>query len=480
MLVPTTAVICLLTLLQIAVGAPTTTADPNTEVELVPPLENSEVENEAANDATVVVVVGPGYDEYDQESFGFGELPSVAGSFGGFGGGLEEVKNIDLSNIFGDENDDPGITVSLSVEPALGLGQNSVGFSLIDLLSSISSGNQQDQSSFRNFGPSKRRQHFGSGIFGSINPDQGAFSLEGFLRRPQSSFLDIFGSQTGSLKPLVGLGDFIGRGTPQQSTSSLGVFSGLTGGPWTSFQSIFTLYNQPEVRGYREVFGPVYGLGGGCGLCQLFTSGTVSLEGAIVTIELVDHEKENSDESDYYHEVLEEEIIPGGTAVLLNETAIRVLDDNGEGIYFLLNTNPGPSKPEAGDTEGENANEDSDDEMIEDYFSADGEISQRDDKDKEDRNTPTEKVMIDQNTTPDIEISAESTTMEMIKDAIDDGSLEDSSAEENPDVESTTLLPAVFDAGRFDITNDKITVGVKDDVENSMNSMNSMIPEAKQ
>merc|ERR1719312_1532291 len=390
MLVHTTAVICLLTLLQIAVGAPTTTADPNTEVELVHPLENSEEENEAANDATVVVVVGPGYDEYDQESFGFGELPSVAGSFGGFGGGMEEVKNIDLSNIFGVDNDDPGITVSLSVEPALGLGQNSVGFSLRDLLSSISSGNQQDQSSFRNFGPSKRRQHFGSGIFGSINQDQGAFSLEGFLRRPQSSFLDIFGSQAGSLKPLVGLGDFTGRGTPQQSTSSLGVFSGLTGGPWTSFQSIFTLYNQPEVRGYREVFGPVYGLGGGCGLCQLFTSGTVSLEGAIVTIELVDHEKENSDESDYYHEVLEEEIIPGGTAVLLNETAIRVLDDNGEGIYFLLNTNPGPSKPEAGDTEGENVNEDSDDEMIE-YFSADDKISQSDDKDKEDRNTPTEK-----------------------------------------------------------------------------------------
>merc|ERR1719312_1407243 len=151
MLVPTTAVICLLTILQIAVGAPTTTADPNTEVELVPPLENSEEENEAASDATVVVVVGPGYDEYDQESFGFGELPSVAGSFGGFGGGLEEVKNIDLSNIFGDDNDDPGITVSLSVEPALGLGQNSVGFSLRDLLSS---GNQEHQSSFRNFGPS--------------------------------------------------------------------------------------------------------------------------------------------------------------------------------------------------------------------------------------------------------------------------------------------------------------------------------------
>merc|ERR1719369_232550 len=111
----TAALFFLLCVVELAVGAPATT-DPDSEVELVPPLENTEVKSEAENDATVVVVVGPSYDEYDQESFGFGELPSIAGSFGGFGGELEKVKKIDLSSLFGSENDDPSISVSSSVE----------------------------------------------------------------------------------------------------------------------------------------------------------------------------------------------------------------------------------------------------------------------------------------------------------------------------------------------------------------------------
>merc|ERR1711970_1600692 len=364
-------------------------------------------------------------------------------------------------------------SVSLSVEPGAVLGHNSEVFSLRDLLSSIGSGHRQHQSSFRSFGPGNdnRRPQFGSRIFGTRNQDQGAFSLEGFLSKPQSSFLDNFGSQAGSLKPLVGLGDIIGIGSTKQSSPSLGVFSGLTGGPWTSFQSIFALYNQPEVRGYREVFGPVYG--GGCGLCQLFTSGTVSLEGAIVTIELVDEYPDNIDYN-YDYEVLEEETIPGGTAVMINETTIRVLDDNGEGIYFLLSQNQDPSKPEAGDKEGNNVDGLFEYEITEDNISAEDENIQTDEE-TDGRNTPTENGMIDQNTTPDNETIVVSTTMDMMSDTIDDGLLEESSTEENTDVEFTTQLPTVFDAGRFDIANDKITDG-KDDLENSM----AKYPESKQ
>jgi len=468
MMLLTADLLYLLGVVQLAVGAPATTADPDSEVEIVPPLENTEVESEAETDATA------GYDEYDQESFGFGELPSIAGSFGGFGGGLEEVKNIDLSSLFGTENGDPSISVSLSVEPGVVLGHNSEVFSLRDLLSSITSGNRQHQSSFGNFGASNKGSQFGSGIFGTRN-------LEGFLRKPQSSFLDIFGSQAGSLKPLVGLGDIIGIGSTKQSSSSLGVFSGLTGGPWSSFQSIFALYNQPEVRGYREVFGPVYG--GGCGLCQLFTSGTVSLEGAIVTIELVDDNHEYPDNIDYnYHyEVLEEETIPGGTAVMINETTIRVLDDNGEGIYFLLDTSSDPSKPQAGDKEGENVDGFSEYEITEDNISADDENIQTDEE-VDVRNTPTENGMIDQNTTPGNEGNetfVETTTMDKINDYIDDGLLEESSTEENTDVKFTTELPAVFDAGRFDIVNDKITNGGQDDSENSMAKYPEAIQDGK-
>ena len=37
------------------------------------------------------------------------------------------------------------------------------------------------------------------------------------------------------------------------------------------FRSIFSLYTTgPAHPGYREVFGPVYGAGAGCGLCNLF------------------------------------------------------------------------------------------------------------------------------------------------------------------------------------------------------------------
>ena len=53
---------------------------------------------------------------------------------------------------------------------------------------------------------------------------------------------------------------------------------------------------------------------------------------------------------------------------MINETTIRVLDDNGEGIYFLLDTSSDPSKPQAGDKEGENVDGFSEYEIFENKF----------------------------------------------------------------------------------------------------------------
>lgn len=447
-------VLFLSSIIPLTLGAPFNSENPDSEVELVPPVQSSGAEesdgNRSENDTNVVVVVEPVYDEYEydqQGSFGFGGVPSSVGFFDGFRGGRPGVGKSDPRSFPEYEYEDPGITVTFSLNTDR-LGQNSEGqgFSLTEFLRPINSGNQQNQFGFRNFEFDNRKPNSGSRKFGFNNQQQGLFGLEGFFRKPQSGLLNIFGSHAGSLKPLFGLGDIIGRGTVQQVTPSVGVFSSLTGGPWPAFQNIFALYNRPEVRGYREVFGPVSGLAGGCGLCQLFTSDTISGEGAVVTIELVDDIEERMDEYDY--QVLEAEAIPGGTVVMLNETTIRILDGNNEGIYFLLNTDPTLNESEE-EEEATNVGV-TDQEIIEDDILV---------EDKNIENATPKNESVDQNTSQN-EIIGENSTRETVTETIDDGLLEESSTDSDTDNQLTTQLPTqlppVFDEGRFDIANDKI------------------------
>jgi len=509
----------LLVILSVTWGAPAKT-DPDSEVELVQPVENDPTEVGAGNEAedgTVVIVVGPGSSEdydYDQSSNaggfgGFGGLPSLAGSFGGFGENRPEIRNIDLSNLFGNSeteinlsdlfgsgSDDSGLTLSVSLEPAeepgFGQGNRGNGFSLTDLMKSISSGNQQNVRG--GFGFGNRRPQFGSrnqrpGGFRSRNHNQDTFNLGGFLSngngQPKNSFADIFGSV--SLKPQTGLGDIIGSlgGVPLGGSSSLGAFGGLRGAPWNSFQNIFTLYNMPKNRGYKEIFGPVYGHRGGCGLCQLFTSDNVPGEGAIVSIEMV------GENPDYYYEepindyeVYEEETIPGGSVVRVNETTIRVLDENGEGIYFVLSEDPafdevenetaadGPEYDEYEPNDDEvddnsppvaSTSNDDDDDGQTDYEMNEDDISKEDtmadentpaDESMDEENTPTENGMVDDFTPTEDELLYET------NETTDGDTIGNSEpvTEANTDIELTTQFeePAIVDKGRFDIANDKI------------------------
>eukprot|EP00091_Calanus_sinicus_P006762 TRINITY_DN1750_c0_g1_i16.p1 TRINITY_DN1750_c0_g1~~TRINITY_DN1750_c0_g1_i16.p1 ORF type:complete len:640 (-),score=217.22 TRINITY_DN1750_c0_g1_i16:241-2160(-) len=547
----------LLAIMAKASAAPAKNENPDSEVELVQPVENDPTEGSSeTEDDTVVIVVGPGSSEEPGSfgGFGFGDLPGIGGSFNGFGERRPGVQNIDLSSLFGDSetkinlgdffgsDDESSVTLSVSLEPVedipqatfsdslsgvFGEGSPGQGFSLTDLMEAISSRNQQPQNSNvggGGFGFGNRRPQFGLGGFGtrnqrpggfgtrnqhpggfsirnqrpsgfgSRNQNQGTFNLEGFLgnrnRQPQNSFADIFGSV--SLKPQFSLSDIIGSvsGGPQgfqHGSPSLGIFGGLTGKPWTSFRNIFGLYNRPEARGYKQIFGPVYGHRGGCGLCQLFPSDNLPVEGATVTLEIV------SDTPDYVYgepdtdyEILEEETIPGGSVVRVNETAIRVLDENGEGIYFLLNTDTESeegrnetemkeddyneydqydNEPEDGGTIDENLPtvDDVKEDGEKDYKMIDGEDSIEygdvdentdDGNSNTDENTPTEDDNNDGNN-KEYDETTDSTFETADVDLIDD---DESVTDLSPDMEVTTPLdgPAVFNEGRFDIANDKI------------------------
>ena len=109
----------------------------------------------------------------------------------------------------------------------------------------------------------------------SIFEDNTPFGLNGF-------FLE---SETPSLS---GFNNLFSGGSRRRPTTpapvSLGKFSVLSGGPWDNFRSMFSLYTMPEHPGYREVFGPVYGAGEGCGLCHLFPSYG---SGSFITLEIV-------------------------------------------------------------------------------------------------------------------------------------------------------------------------------------------------
>lgn len=233
----------------------------------------------------------------------------------------------------------------------------------------------------------------------------------------------------------------------------------------------------------------MFGHRGGCGLCMLFPSDNVPGEGATVTIEIV------GDTPDYVleepttdYEVVEEETIPGGSVVRVNETTIRVLDENGEGIYFLLKTDTATddetnetemnedyyneydqydNEPVGDGTIDENlptvddVNEDGekdyeriDEEDSIDYGLVDENTQTDEGNSNTDENTPREDDNSDDNNKEYDETT--DTTFETTDDDLID---EDESVTElDPALEVTTQFdgPAVFDEGRFDIANDKI------------------------
>merc|ERR1719309_856253 len=99
-----------LALLCTGLGAPAPQDIPDpSEVELVPAVGNEGVVD---GDKPVIIVVKPS--SFLPESFGgfggfpgFGELPRLPASFGGFGDQVPEVPTISLSEIFGEDNEQP-------------------------------------------------------------------------------------------------------------------------------------------------------------------------------------------------------------------------------------------------------------------------------------------------------------------------------------------------------------------------------------
>eukprot|EP00092_Neocalanus_flemingeri_P031308 GFUD01034004.1.p1 GENE.GFUD01034004.1~~GFUD01034004.1.p1 ORF type:complete len:653 (+),score=202.70 GFUD01034004.1:119-2077(+) len=542
-----------------AAAAPAAQNDsPDSEVELVQPVENDPTEagggKETNTDTEIVIVLGPGLTEEDDHQsdsgsfggFGFGNLPSLVGSFGER---VPEVTNIDLGNffgnsesktslsdIFGSDGDGSGISLSVSFEPVdevpqtslsdnlgpeeedtqfilSGPGSREQGFSLNDLLKSISSRNtlvggrgENRRPSFGLGGFGTRNQNSGgfgtrnqnSGGFGTRNQNSGGFGTRnqnsgGFGRRNQNSggfgggnfnlggFLgsrnqqptnvlkNIFGSV--SLKPQFSLSNILGSGSgrpvfsnifgsqDEPQFTSLGIFEGLTGEPWTGFRNIFGLYNRPEQKGYREIFGPVYRHGGGgCGLCQLFSSGNGHNVGATVAIEIVSSKPDcNCEEPATDYDAVEEETIPGGSVVRVNDTTIRVLDKDGKGVYFLLNTDPESYDYEYEATDVEDEATDDEDEATDDEdVATDDEDEATDD---EDVATDVEDVATDdEDVATDDEYVATDDEYVVTDDeyvATDDGMPDE--------VESVTEVtqfdgPGILDEGRFDFADDKVNV----------------------
>eukprot|EP00092_Neocalanus_flemingeri_P053830 GFUD01063336.1.p1 GENE.GFUD01063336.1~~GFUD01063336.1.p1 ORF type:complete len:635 (+),score=201.07 GFUD01063336.1:60-1964(+) len=523
-----------------AAAAPAAQNDsPDSEVELVQPVENDPTEvggrNEANTDTEIVIVLGPGLTEEDDHQldsgsfggFGFGNLPSLVGSFGAR---VPELTNIDLGNffgnseskpslsdIFGSDGDGSGISLSVSFEPVdevpqtslsdnlgpeeedtqfilTGPGRREQGFSLNDLLKSISSRNTLVGGRGEN-----RRPSFGLGGFSTRNQNSGGFgggnfNLGGFLgsrnQQPTNVLKNIFGSV--SLKPQFSLSNILGSGSgrpvfsnifgsqDEPQFTSLGIFEGLTGEPWTGFRNIFGLYNRPEQKGYREIFGPVYRHGGGgCGLCQLFSSGNGHNVGATVAIEIVSSKADcDCEEPATDYDAVEEETIPGGSVVRVNETTIRVLDKDGKGVYFLLNTDPESYDYEdvATDVEDEstdNENVATDDEYVvtdEEYEATDNEYMVTDDEylatDDEDEAADDEYGVIDDE---DVAADDEDVATDDEYVAADDeyvGTDDEYVATDDgmPDeVETVTELtqfdgPGILDEGRFDFADDKVNV----------------------
>ena len=154
------------------------------------------------------------------------------------------------------------------------------------------------------FGFNEDSESSPGGVSLSFNFPNGG-SLGNILRQSTSIFEDntpfgLNGFFLGGESPsLSGFNNLFSGGSRRRPTTpapvSLGKFSVLSGGPWDNFRSMFSLYTMPGHPGYREVFGPVYGAGEGCGLCHLFPSYG---SGSFIKLEIVTEPFYN----DYHYE----------------------------------------------------------------------------------------------------------------------------------------------------------------------------------
>jgi len=248
-----------------------------------------------------------------------------------------------------------------------------------------------------------------SGIFRNNNP----FGLNGFYLDDSpstsfSNFNNFFSSSNRRTHPPV---------KPKPSPP-LGKFSVLAGPPWDNFKNIFSLYNMPEHQGYKEVFGPVYGSGEGCGLCHLFPHYGL---GSFITLDIVTEPFY----TDYYYPQDTFEALPGGFVSKVNTTCIQVLDAGGDGVFFLLNEDETED-----DTEG------------------------NDDDNNRDVDEVTKPVT---EPLPVIEYVDGEPEVEYVD--VNSGNIpEVDFIDEDEEADSTTKIPiSVLDPSRFDIENDKIT-----------------------
>merc|ERR1712227_210346 len=306
-------------------------------------------------------------------------IPGLSGSSGG--GGLFGGSGLDDLFGFNEDDDNSAGGVSLSFNFP-GEGE---GFGLGDIL----------------------RQT--SGIFRNDNP----FGLNGFYLddSPSTSFSNFnsfFSSSNRRPRPPV----------KQKPSPSVGKFSVLTGPPWDNFKNIFSLYNMPEHQGYKEVFGPVYGSGEGCGLCHLFPHYGL---GSFITLDIVTEPFY----TDYYYPQDTFEALPGGFVSKVNTTCIQVLDAGGDGVFFLLNEDETED-----DTEG------------------------NDDDNNRDVDEVTKPVT---EPLPVIEYVDGEPEVEYVD--VNSGNIpEVDFIDEDEEADSTTKIPiSVLDPSRFDIENDKIT-----------------------
>jgi len=249
-----------------------------------------------------------------------------------------------------------------------------------------------------------------NGIFQDNTP----FGLNGFYLDDGPSLTDLnsfFSSSSRRQRPTT---------TPPPV---LGKFSALTGGPWSNFKNIFSLYNMPEHAGYVEVFGPVYDDGQGCGLCHLFPHYGL---GSFITLELV--------VTPFYADFQDfVEVLPGGFVGKVNNTCIQVLDEQGDGVYFLLNEE---------DPVG--------DDPIEDNT-------------EEDNSPATEIIPVeplpeyDEEVPPVIEYVDTSGGDIPEVDFIDEDVVDEDVVDEDEAATTTEIPLSVLDPSRFDIANDKIS-----------------------
>jgi len=191
----------------------------------------------------------------------------------------------------------------------------------------------------------------------------------------------------------------------------------------------------------------VFGPGPACGLCSLFPLGHHM--SSFVTLELVLTQPDH-DQYDY----IEIEALPGGSVLLLNDSAIRVLDQAGAGVCFILNQQQPREQVGDGDVDARDPSLESDNDQEEKTTRATSRVDI----------ITTEKTMetttAATTTIATTAITEATTTTEKPPTTTATTELEASTA---TSAAMTTVLPAVLDPGRFDIANDKISKAGEED-----------------